>query len=210
VAIFYDARGSASDAFATFYGDKEVYAAKFRLQAGRRPLEIVFSSPDTRPLHGAAFTFGDDASACVVKTPARVVDPSTERSDANVERFEVATPVILTKAGTSGPPARCAASFTAAEIKDRAVEPTYPDVAREQGATGLAFILVRVAPDGSSIGADVMRSSGNAALDGSAMGAARATKYRGAIFDCEPVPDSFIFRAEFDAYGSQGGPVVTP
>jgi TonB family protein len=107
--------------------------------------------------------------------------------------------VILTKAGTSGPPAHCATRFSAAEIKGLAVEPGYPEIAREQGATGAAFILVRVAPDGSLTGADIATSSGNPTLDRSAMNAARATKYRGAIFDCEPVPDSFIFRAEFTA-----------
>jgi TonB family protein len=175
-------------------------------------MEIAFSSPGARPLHGAAFTFGDDASACVVRTPVRLVPPSTERvlesAEQFQEQFEIASPVILTKAGTSGSPARCGTRFLAAEIMGPPAAPSYPDIAREQGATGTASVLVRVAPDGSSTGTDIVTSSGNPALDGSALNAARATNYRGAIFDCEPVADSYIFRAEFAESGSLLRPVT--
>jgi TonB family protein len=125
----------------------------------------------------------------------RDVSPAEERDSTTYVPSEGAAPVNLTKAGTSDP-ARCPAPFSAAQIS-AAAPVLYPDIAREQGATGVAVVLVAVAPDGSSAATQVVTSSGSGALDESASHAARATKYRAAVFDCEPIADSFLFHAEF-------------
>ncbi len=78
------------------------------------------------------------------------------------------------------------------------VRPDYPDIARMQGATGTALVVVTVDEQGIVRVASVYKSSGNAALDNSALTAARRSSYQPAIANCLAVPAQYLFRADFD------------
>ncbi len=79
----------------------------------------------------------------------------------------------------------------------RAVQPDYPDIARQQGAAGTTQVKVSLSATGAVLGTAVYRSSGNAALDSAALAAARASAYSPEIENCERVPGSYLFQADF-------------
>ena len=79
----------------------------------------------------------------------------------------------------------------------RAVEPDFPDIARQQGAVGVAQIKVTLSASGAVEGVTVYKSAGNAALDQSALAAARASSYAPEVDNCGPVGGSYLFRADF-------------
>lgn len=73
-----------------------------------------------------------------------------------------------------------------------------PEIAREQGLTGTAQVEVTLRPDGGVQSVAIYKSSGSTALDDAALAAARQTTYAAARRNCEPVPGSYLFTAEFD------------
>ena len=79
----------------------------------------------------------------------------------------------------------------------QAVEPDYPDIARQQGAVGTTQVKVTLDATGNPVDVSIYKSSGNAALDQSAMKAARATQYNAETQNCDKIPGSYIFRADF-------------
>lgn len=81
----------------------------------------------------------------------------------------------------------------------RAIEPDYPEIARERGAAGTAEVQVTLSPTGAVRDLKIYRSSGDNALDIEAIKAARASMYAPAIEDCAAVGGQYIFRAEFTA-----------
>lgn len=91
----------------------------------------------------------------------------------------------------------CAVPDSAVRIRPPAVEPDYPDIARQQGATGTALIRVFVDPNGAVLSGNVYKSTGNAALDEAAMQAARRTTYVPAYKDCRATAGTFVFEADF-------------
>lgn len=102
--------------------------------------------------------------------------------------------ITVARVSTAGKPCpvRYRSAFTTAPVA-----PRYPTLAREQSATGVAFVRVDLDVDGSVAGTSIFRSSGNQMLDASAMDAARGSAYNAEIFRCEPISGSYIFRAEF-------------
>ena len=79
------------------------------------------------------------------------------------------------------------------------VTPDTPEMAREQGITGVSQIEVTLDASGAVMSASVYKSSGSAALDNAALAAARASRYSPALESCHAVGGSYLFRAEFDA-----------
>ena len=75
--------------------------------------------------------------------------------------------------------------------------PMYPDTAREQGAVGIAFVLVSVDADGRVSRVAIRKSTGNVTLDRAALIAARSSTYSPAIVDCIPTAGSYIFETDF-------------
>ena len=98
---------------------------------------------------------------------------------------------------TPTPKPVCANPNADAAIKGTAVEPDYPDVAREQGATGTTQVKVTLDAVGSVTEATVYKSAGNPSLDQAAVKAARATAYVPEIVNCVKTAGSYIFRADF-------------
>jgi TonB family protein len=94
------------------------------------------------------------------------------------------------------PPPRCAQPHKDATTT-RAIEPDYPDLARQQGAVGT--VLVRVSLSASAVVTDtrIYKSSGNAQLDKAALAAARASSYAAEVDDCQPAAGIYIFHVDF-------------
>jgi protein TonB len=103
-----------------------------------------------------------------------------------------------TPVDTPSPRPACANPNMDASIKGEAVSPDYPEMAKEQGATGVTQVKVTLDENGSVESVSVYKSAGNAALDQAAMTAAKATSYTPEIVNCEKTAGSYIFRAEFD------------
>ncbi len=98
---------------------------------------------------------------------------------------------------TPTPKPACAVPNKDAAIKGSPVEPDYPDIARQQGAVGTTQVKVTLDASGSVESVGIYKSSGNQALDNSAMAAAKATSYTAETVNCVPQSGSYIFRAEF-------------
>jgi len=93
----------------------------------------------------------------------------------------------------------CGVPFADARI-DKVAQPTYPEIAKIEGATGSVQVQVDLDAAGHVIKAFVSHSSGNDPLDGAALQAALATTYNAAVIACKPQPGAFIFRANFTKY----------
>jgi periplasmic protein TonB len=80
-----------------------------------------------------------------------------------------------------------------------AMSPMYPDSARDFGL-GKVTVLVQVTLDaqGRLLDTKISQSSNNAAIDRSALRAARQTTYAPRIANCVPVEGTYIFRADFE------------
>jgi protein TonB len=98
---------------------------------------------------------------------------------------------------TPTPKPQCANPNADAAIKGTAVEPDYPDIAREQGATGTTLVKVTLDASGDVTDASVYKSAGNPALDQAAIKAARATAYIPDIVNCVKTAGSYLFSATF-------------
>ena len=109
----------------------------------------------------------------------------------------VSTAPPATPAPTPTPKPACANPNSPAQIKGSAVEPEYPDVAREQGAVGTAQIKVTLGVTGAVTDVSVSKSAGNAALDKAAMDAAKSTQYIAETVNCVPTAGSYLFQADF-------------
>jgi TonB family protein len=78
------------------------------------------------------------------------------------------------------------------------MSPNYPDSVRDLGL-GAVSVLVQVTIDaqGRLLDAKIYQSSNNAAIDQSALRAARQTTYAPRIANCAPVDGTYIFHADF-------------
>ena len=78
------------------------------------------------------------------------------------------------------------------------VSPVYPDIAREQGASGTAIVLATVGPTGSVLSVDLDQSTGNKLLDSSALSAARASRFEAPEIDGRPATETYRIVYTFD------------
>jgi TonB family protein len=90
----------------------------------------------------------------------------------------------------------CAAPHVDAHTTLKA-EADYPQLAQAQGAIGTASVRVALSETGAVTGADIYKSSGNAALDREAIKAARNSRYAPEIEDCQKVPGRYLFVVDF-------------
>lgn len=113
----------------------------------------------------------------------------------------------VTEPGTPGPPVTplpvtpatpaCTAPDAAAHVLS-AITPDTPELARQEGLTGVTEVRVDLAADGNVEAVSVYRSSGSTLLDAAALRAAKASRYAAASHACENQSGSYIFKAEFD------------
>ncbi len=78
-----------------------------------------------------------------------------------------------------------------------AADADYPDIAREQGAVGSTAVKVTLDATGRVVDASINKSAGNAALDQSALKAARASTYQPEVVNCVKTAGSYLFRVDF-------------
>lgn len=81
------------------------------------------------------------------------------------------------------------------------VAPAYPDIAREQGASGTAIVLATVGPTGNVISVAIDQSTGNKLLDAAAMSAARASRFAPPEIDGSPATETYRIVYTFDPNG---------
>jgi protein TonB len=138
-----------------------------------------------------------------VPPPSGSEDAVPNGTEASGKPTVASTAVAATPAPTPPPtptptpkPA-CANPNADAAIRGTAVEPDYPDIAKEQGATGTTQVKVTLDESGNVVSATVYKSAGNLSLDQAAVKAARATSYVPEIVNCVKTAGSYIFRADF-------------
>jgi protein TonB len=150
----------------------------------------------------------------VVKTHSKDTSPSTEtkyvpppvgNENGNPNGVAASGPPAVAPVAATAAPAtptptpkpQCANPNEDASIKGDAVNPDYPDIARQQGAIGTTEVKVTLDASGDAVDVSVYKSSGNVALDASALKAAKATQYNAETVNCVKTAGSYIFRADF-------------
>jgi protein TonB len=78
-----------------------------------------------------------------------------------------------------------------------AVLPDYPEIAREQGASGTAEVKVTLDANGAVLAASIQQGTGSKVLDDAAIVAAKASTFSPEIDNCQPVGGVYLFRADF-------------
>jgi protein TonB len=76
--------------------------------------------------------------------------------------------------------------------------PEYPVEAARNGQQGVVVVLVHVAPDGTAISVDLVRSSGYVLLDSAARDAVLRWRFLPAVKDGQPVASDMTMGFEFD------------
>jgi TonB family protein len=71
------------------------------------------------------------------------------------------------------------------------VQPEYPAIAKDQGATGTAVVLATIGPDGKVISAKIDQSTGNRMLDEAALDAAKASGFEPPIINGKPATETY-------------------
>lgn len=78
------------------------------------------------------------------------------------------------------------------------VSPSYPDIAREQGASGTAIVLATVGSRGNVISVAIDQSTGNRLLDQAALSAARSSRFEPPEIDGKPATETYRIVYTFD------------
>ncbi|MBV8147488.1 MAG: TonB family protein [Candidatus Eremiobacteraeota bacterium] len=133
--------------------------------------------------------------------PNAVDNPIAQPKNGNPEGIPggpgTAAPVAV--AGTPKP--GCANPNAEATVTSP-VQPDYPESAKDLGLGEVtAEIEVTVGPSGNLTGASIYKSSGNMAIDGAALRAARESTYSPKFVNCEPTTGDYLFRADFQPAG---------
>ena len=81
------------------------------------------------------------------------------------------------------------------------VSPAYPDMAREQGASGTAIVLATVGPTGNVLSVAIDQSTGNKLLDGAALSAARESRFEPPEINGKPATETYRIVYTFDPNG---------
>ncbi|MGA8534672.1 MAG: energy transducer TonB [Candidatus Tumulicola sp.] len=80
----------------------------------------------------------------------------------------------------------------------KAAQPEYPpSVRRLKLGPVSSLVVVTIGPSGNIVSASTWKSSGNHALDESAMSAARKSQYSAKVVNCQATTGRYLFRADF-------------
>jgi len=156
-------------------------------------LAIVPPDPGLNEMDCSSYLYSD--------AQRRRSNPNYRLPDALAEEraklFDALGDHPATLATEVGPnPFPCVAPFS--DIRtSKPVEPEYPQSATRERATGTVQVKLDIDPTGSVVSAAIYKSSGNAALDRSALAAAKASTYSPARVRCERAGGLYLFRADF-------------
>lgn len=110
---------------------------------------------------------------------------------------QTAAPVTPAPAPPTAPPvAACAVPNRDPQPINKAPA-DYPDMARQQGASGEADVKVTLDPSGHVIAAVIAQSTHNPLLDSAAIAAAKQSSFSPQITNCKPVGGVYIFQVVF-------------
>jgi protein TonB len=111
-----------------------------------------------------------------------------------------AKPAPVTTPGPTEAPPRPACAVPNADARTiNAATVETPEIAKEQGATGIAEIRVDLSATGKVLGVSVYKSTGNAALDQAALEAARSSTFSPDVVNCVPVAGFYRFHVDFES-----------
>jgi len=105
---------------------------------------------------------------------------------------EPATPVP-----TVAPTPSCSEPDVAAHVITP-ITPDTPELARQEGLSGVTEVRVDLGADGQVESVSIYRTSGSTLLDAAALRAAKASRYAPSQHACQSLSGSYIFRAVFD------------
>jgi TonB family protein len=147
------------------------------------------SSTKPRRLTINAYALGVTIVIFIVTTLAlQALSPAlalTPTAHASAQGLPAAAPMVA---------AACAQPNSEARVVT-AAEPEPPHGLKLHGTVN---VVVTIAPSGHVTSATVAHSSGNAAIDGAVVDAARRSTYSPKIVNCTPVQGRYVFHAEFE------------
>jgi protein TonB len=135
-------------------------------------------------------------------------EPPTEAPVQEVKREAEPTPPasqpapVISLQGTDSPSNARAFGDRVIPARPDAVfhnrPPEYPVEAAMNGQQGVVVVVVHVAPDGTAVGVDLVRSSGYVLLDSAARDAVLRWRFLPAVKDGQPVASDMTMGFEFD------------
>jgi TonB family protein len=169
----------------------------FTLAPGDRLVSAWIESTGTSP---------DDRLECPITRPyaagapapidPRVVHDITVAQTSLRDSFSTKTPVLSATSFGAAQPQSCAVPYAPPKaLAD--ITPLAPPGAKAVHANGITIVRVELDENSSVVEARIIRSSGFAPLDFTALAAARAATYRTQTFDCRPVASSYQFTVSF-------------
>ena len=164
----------------TASASKSKHEAALRLAALRRQQAVQNGTTETLP----AASVGSASNAGAVRAPAPAQTQVPAPTAAATDAASLYEPRVVVDA----------------RFINR-VSPTYPDIAREQGAAGTAIVLATVGPTGQVISVAIAQSTGNKLLDASAMTAARSSRFAPPEIDGTPATETYRIVYTFDPNG---------
>ncbi|GAC1417530.1 MAG: hypothetical protein NVSMB64_27380 [Candidatus Velthaea sp.] len=105
-----------------------------------------------------------------------------------------ATPVPATPVPTKPP---SCANPNVAPTTTNPVAPDTPQLAQQQGITGVVNVLVTLDANSHLVGEPTVQSSPSSILNRAAIAAAKQSTFRTEVKDCKPVPATYIYAVEF-------------
>jgi periplasmic protein TonB len=129
--------------------------------------------------------------------PAAYVPPKTGSENGAPQAQGTAEAVAATAAPTAEPTKPSCSQPHVDPTTKNAVQPDYPEIAREQGASGTAEVKVTLDATGNVLSASIQQGTGSKVLDDSAIAAAKASTFSPEIDNCQPTGGTYLFRADF-------------
>jgi TonB family protein len=123
--------------------------------------------------------------------------PSSGTENGNPQGQGTSSPAPVSTAPPGTPKPSCANPNVDATVTN-AVQPDYPDSARDLGLGAVTVeVEVTVGLTGNLVSATVYKSSSNMAIDQAALRAARESTYAPKMVDCQPTQGDYLFTADF-------------
>jgi protein TonB len=123
----------------------------------------------------------------------------SENGVPNAVGTSSAAPSTAAPPEPSAPPKPACAQPNVEPTPKSLVQPDYPEIAREQGASGTAKVQVTLDAQGNVLSASINQSSGSPVLDKAALEAAKASTFFPQITDCAAVGGTYVVSEQFDS-----------
>ena len=156
-------------------------------------VESTGTSPDARLECPLTLPYASDAPPPI---DPRALRDQTTASNAVRDGFSTKTPVLTATSFGPAQPLTCAQPFAPAHAMQD-VKPAPPAGAKAVHANGITIVRVDLDEKSNILRTLLVRSSGFAPLDATALTAAQTATYRTQIVACRPVASSYQFTVSF-------------